>query len=353
MKLTFAIVAVLLLAGCGTAGDSPAAAPSPPPSTAPGPTAPVTPSADSSGLPVAVVRESGGLELFRVDPATRAATRDRVLVAPAAGAEALDVALTQSQVCATWHVGQGDLFDDPTTSLVCYPAGSSEGRVIAGTTQPIEVALDDAASRIAWAQYTEGENQVVNTALLTDGVLGETRRFLASPDQPETGQQAFTGAAVQDLAWIDEDELAISIVVESDDGPNLLRFDIDESGKRGWLDDADAIEVQTEGYLTYESVVAVDGATALAVERGSYLDDEQQPARAVRIDLATGRVLEVLATAGPERNVYDVSGSRDAVVYATGVNPDDLKAYLRLAGEPRGTPITGLPADVLQVVTLG
>lgn len=348
MKRAAALTALLLLTGCSSDPEPRAAAPA-----AVTPTAAASAVTAPSGLLVAVVRHSGGLELHRLDRSTRAATRERVLAPPTAGAEALDVALSSTQVCATWHVGEGEPFDDPRMSLVCYPSGSSTGSVVEGTTRPFDLALSEDGTRLAWAQYDQGENQVLNTARLIDGVLSAPRRFLARADQPETGERAFTGTAVQDLAWVEDGVLAVSTGVESDDGPDLLRLDVASPRTRGWLDDGQAVPVSTAGYLTYDSVVSVDGGTALAVERGSYLDEQRPPSRAVRVDLATGRVLEVLATAAEGRDMRGVSGSRDAVVYVTAELDEPLKPYLRLAGERRGTPITGLPADAEQVLTQG
>lgn len=74
--------------------------------------------------------------------------------------------------------------------------------------------------------------------------------------------------------------------------------------------------------------------------------------------MASGRVLQILATAAKGRDLVSVSGSEAAVVYVTGVFDGDngwtdTKAYLRLPGESRGTLITGLPADFQTVVAQG
>lgn len=357
MRSTAALAALLLLTACSAEPASRAAAPTPgtpapaTPTAAASPSA--APSADPSGLLVAVVRGKGGLELHRVSRTTRAATLERVLAPPAAGATALDVSGSPAQLCATWYVGAGEPFEQERTALVCYPEGSSSGTPVSGPARPVEVALSADGTSIAWADLDRGENQVLSTARIADGVLSGPRRHLARAGQPETGERAFTGTAVQDLAWIDEDELAISTGAESDDGPALLRFDVDAAGGGGWLDDGRPVEVRTKGYQTYDSVVSVDGPTALAVERGGYLDEAAPPQRAVRIDLVSGRVLEVLATAAGDRLVTGVSGGAQAVVYLTGSGPGPVRTYLRLAGESRGTTVTGLPADTEQVLALG
>jgi hypothetical protein len=62
----------------------------------------------------------------------------------------------------------------------------------------------------------------------------------------------------------------------------------------------------------------------------------------VRVDLATGNVLEVIATPDVGRELISVSGGRSGVIYVTA-RENDQRVYLRLPGEKRGTRITGLP----------
>jgi subtilisin family serine protease len=73
----------------------------------------------------------------------------------------------------------------------------------------------------------------------------------------------------------------------------------------------------------------------------------------VHLDLASGEVLAVVATVAEGRYLVSVSGTPDAAVYVTAAEGTDLKAYLRLRGEQRGTPITGLPGDVEDVLAQG
>lgn len=282
---------------------------------------------------------------------TRVAERERVLTPPAVGARAQDVSLGREQLCASWLVGSGELSANARTQIACYPTGSSTGRVVAGPTGAVELALSEDGSRLAWADYGDGNNQVVEVARLQAGALTERRRIPARAGQPTSGPQSFTGFGVQDLAWIDDRRLAISSAAESDDGPDLLR--VQTQTARGWLDDGTRVPVPDRRFFTYESVVSADRATALAVQRGSYMDDDRPAARAVRIDLTTGRVLEVLATADTGRDVVGISGSPQAVVYVTAPGDGPRKAYLRLAGDRRGQLIAGLPADARQVVTRG
>lgn len=357
-----ALLALLLLPAC-TGGADPAQRPgargtpagSAPAASAAAPSAVASP-ADPTDLPVAVMRSGGGLELHRVDRARRTAALDRVLEPPGEGDDVLDVAMSSGQdpvVCAIWHTGPTTVQEDRTSELICYEPGASEGRPVAGIYRPILLALSGDGSRLAWAELdVDGGNQAIGAGTLREGDLIALRRFVADPARPE---DAFDGTSVQDLAWVDADQVLISTAVESDDGPRLLRFDVTAPGARGWLREGRPIRTSDPGYVAFESVVSVlDGTSALAVQRGSFVVGTPPPSRAVRIDLGTGKVLQVVATAAAGREVLGVSGDADEVVYVTAAGREGpLQAYLRTAGEAQGTPITGLPADTRAVLAQG
>ena len=313
------------------------------------------------GLLVAVIRPSGPLELRRVDRATHRSTTVRVLEAPVDGAQVVDVAMADGPepvICASWHLTPGPVFDDLETALTCYPWGSSRGSGIANVERPIEIALTSAGTRIAWSLATAGEsNPIFSTARLSDGQVADIVRRRG---QAAESDDAFTGRDIQDLAWTDNSHLAVSTSVQSDDGPELFHVDVDGEPGRGWLEDAPVVPGPTDsGYTTYDGVRSAGATTALAHKRGYNLADEGErpPDQAVRIEVASGRVLQVLATAAEGRTLIDVSGTEEAVLYVTGAFDDDggtdTKAYLRLPGESRGTLITGLPAGFETVVAQG
>lgn len=122
---------------------------------------------------------------------------------------------------------------------------------------------------------------------------------------------------------------------------------------------------QTEYDKGYSDLIARTSATsteALAVEV-ELCDVEcegggrPRPSRAVRVGLPSGEILEVIATAATGRYLNRVSGGRRGVLYATEVDPvlvgggnADVRVYLRLPGEKHGVVVTGLPADVNEVV---
>ena len=195
----------------------------------------------------------------------------------------------------------------------CYPWGSSRGSGVADVERPIEIAQTSAGTRIAWSLATEGEsNPILSTATLSDGQVPDIVR---QRGQAAESDDAFTSKDIQDLAWTDNSHLAVSTSVQSDDGPELFHVDVDGEPGRGWLQDAPVVPGPTDsGYTTYDGVRSAGNTTALAHKRGYNLADEGErpPDQAVRINVASGRVLQVLATAAEGRNLINVSGTEAA-----------------------------------------
>lgn len=92
---------------------------------------------------------------------------------------------------------------------------------------------------------------------------------------------------------------------------------------------------------------AHDGAV-LAVRRVKANHPEpREAARAVRVDLDSGRVRDVVAFPRQGRDVLSVSGGPHAALYVTAaVTGEDVIISVRYAGEERGAPVEGLPAQV-------
>lgn len=368
MRATRATTGVLLLvvalsAGCSGDPDAqPDLAGSATP-TAPAATAPpsastsVAPSATAvptTGVLVAVVRMSGPLELYRVDR-TRRASLLRTLRGPAGGTRTVDVAMTAGDsptICATWLLSDLGGGPDARSAVLCYAPGASSGTAVrTGEVQPSELALTPDGRRLAWSELSRGENELLLVADLRGSTVSGVRSFRARRGQPA---DQFLGRGVGDLAWVGSDRLAISEVAESDDGPELRVFDVASPGDRGWLD-APTVEPseadRKAGWFTYDAVSSVQGSSALAVERTPGLGEPRVPPRAVRIELPSGRITSVLATAGAGRSMTAVSGGPRAVVYMTsgGREGSDIIS-IRFAGEARGAPVVGLPADVEAVL---
>ncbi len=309
---------------------------------------------------IVVVQASGPLEVRSVDAVTRVSTRVRTLDAPQDGAQALDVTMSAGPdpvVCASWHLGPGEL-DDGQNVLSCYPS-TSEGRSeIEGVQRPSQIALNAAGTRLAWSLSSPGEqNPIFSTGTLENGRVTDVERRRGEEDEPD---DSFTGTDVQDLGWSDDDHVLVSTQVQSDDGPELYRVNVNDGPERGWLRDGVVVPgPSSDGYTTYDGVQSADATTALATRRGYYLADEGDvpPDQAVRIRVSDGHVLQTIATVDKGRSLVSVTGTDRAAVYMTGVLEGDLwietRAYLRLKGELRGSLISGLPDGYQGVVAQG
>lgn len=371
LRLTAALAAALAAAACGSDDPSGAASQTAAPMSAtptraaPTSAAPTSaaPTTGPSGSPTPVaapgddgsvlllVTRAGGLELYRVDAETRAAALVRRLAAPAQPATVVDTTLSSGEdptVCATWHRGSGEVYDDLRSTLLCYSPGSETAREVPGVDRPAQVALSRDGNRLAWSLLTAGEqNPVFSTATISGGQVGPVQRLRGDSSQPEDG---FTGTDITDLAWSDEEHILVSTGTQSDDSPKLLEIDVTSPPDGGWLRGrvipppaADA----ARGYTTYDQVESAGVAYALAIERGSSMDEGAPADRAVRLHLPDGAVDKVVATAADGRYVLSVSGMDEAAVYVTAAAAEqrDLRVYLRMNGEERGTRITGLPND--------
>jgi hypothetical protein len=360
------IVVALLLLGTGCSGDDPPEAiqggataaaalpdtrsPFPPPTAA----APVRTAraAPAAGVVLAVVQESGPLTLYRLAPGSRRATRIGELTGPAAEARVVDVSLsggTEPTVCATWELDAVANEDsvDFVSKLLCYAPGRRSGAEVAVSgDDPVKVGVRPDGRALAWSTYAPALNGRIDVARLDGAAVSEVRRFQDDPSRPEG-----SGAQVESLGWLNEEELAVGQFNQGDAGSGLHRFSVAPGQKDGWGDADQVVPPPTEfkkGYAVYEGVVgpAEDG-TVLAVERGYYRDAEAPPGRAVRIALETGRVLEVVAFPREGRYVAVVSGSKRAALYLTKAQVGgEPVVSVRYAGESRGAPVTGLPEDV-------
>ena len=231
--------------------------------------------------------------------------------------------------------------------------------------EPVNVAVRADGRAVAWSTFADETNGRIDVASLDGVQVGEVRSYLADPTRPEgSGEASFTGRNVGALAWLGDDELAVSQANQSDDDSGLTRFDVTPGATKGWAR-APHVESSPDQASIYDVVVSppVDGAV-LAVDRPYWLLEEDELAklpapRAVRVDLRTGQVRDVVALPAGGREVTNVSGGARGVLYLTqkrDVRWDDdardrqIVVSLRYPDQERGQPLTGLPSDVLAAV---
>ncbi|MDX6275784.1 MAG: hypothetical protein QOJ92_2994 [Frankiales bacterium] len=358
--------ALVAVTGCTSSGSS-TAEPTQPPSPSATASAAATATAAPSATPtppavsvlVALERSTGALEVYRVDSA-RHALRQRLMGRPAKDYRPSSIAFAAASnptMCVTWQrVGH----EDADGQLLCYAPGAFVGHRVAGVPHtPTAVALRADGKALAWTE-SAGDPSYQMDLLVGDfdgNAVRNVRRIAYDPScPPSKGEECLGFLGVGALAWVGTDAVALSVGGESDEGSGLRVMRLDPaSTAKGWLKGSRQVPVpkadRDRQFYAYDNVVSATTTTALAVERANLVCcDGGPPARAVRLNLTTGAVLEVVAVPATGREAMAVSGDH-AVLYVTQSNRGtDRKVYLRLPGEAHGLEVTGLPSGVATAV---
>jgi hypothetical protein len=326
--------------------------PSSVPSAAPSPTPVSSPSPGAKPLVLAVADNKGGLALYAVPPGQHVAGLLRRFYAPPNRIVG-QVSLSENAapvVCAVWRDHDAEA-EQSAPQLWCYPAGSSVGRLLSkDASYGVGVRADGGA--VAWTERATNPDLVV-ADLDGNGAAKVRSRSRYAPNAPEGGLPE----GLTDVDWFAPGRIAVTDIADSDEGKGLCFFDVGKPRPSGQMGFTPCLEPrpaeQRSGYAHFEQAVPVSDTDVIVVERarGCCDDNANAPgARAVRIRISDGAVLEVVATPRAGRDVVDISGSARAVVYTTAVDRDhELVVSLRWAGEAHGAPLTGLPADLIRV----
>jgi hypothetical protein len=340
---------VLPLALAAALASCTSGTPEPTASASPTPSATTTQVSSSRSLLLAVTRkDEEGIDVYRVDDKRRAVRIGRIDPPVGHGPRyAVTVGGGLSpDVCVLW--GEFPVTTDAggAESAYCYPGGRGPGTPVARGGSFGTIALDPTGKHLFWS--TVGEAEENEGGVVADYSLGTVAH-----------QRHFDFDCERHLlaaAWAGPTRLVVHCTSGDNDDPGeLSTFELGGATASA----APGRQVGDEEQLG--TPAPWDGTTVLAVERQcdarcqealKTSDVVGRQARVVRVDLRTGRVVEVVATAAAGRFVDVVTGGPHGVVY--GTRPESsyspLKAYLRWPGEKHGVPITGLPADVERLV---
>ena len=295
--------------------------------------------------------KKGGLFLYAVPPGEHQAGLLRTFQSPDSRV-ASQVSLSSNAaptVCAVWRDADAEA-QQSSPQLWCYAAGVSDGRLISRKASfGVGVRADGRA--VAWTENESNTELVV--ADLDGDVAKERSRQRYAPAQPA---DAGLPASIDRLDWLAPRTLAGTDVGDSDEGKGLCVIDLDKPRPHDAFGFGSCVHPNRaeseKGYARFEGAVPVATGEVVTVERAMgccFEDTATSPgARAVRIRVSDGQVLSVMATPRAGRDVTDVSGSGRALLYTTAADGGrDLVVSLRWAGELRGSPLTGLPADLI------
>lgn len=262
------------------------------------------------------------MSLYRVGE-SRQAVWLRTIPMPEVAKGIDDVALSGGDdpvVCVSWSTQ--DEADPDVPVLQCFPPGGSVAGVHAQA-----LALNPGATRVAWLfGGGDGSDQSLSTADYAAGRVSGVQTQLVYTTGARHAVDVGCPLGVRDLTWA---------------GSKLLLECKGQNGTSG------ALELLASGPGPHVREVKGPGATGAYLPQVGSADETTAlgfdgAGRAVRFDLATGRVLEVIATPAPSRFMISVGGGSRGVVYRTGGTRNDA-VYLRFPGDKHGTRITGLP----------
>jgi hypothetical protein len=296
----------------------------------------------------------------------RVVHRDAVIRAPARGLEARVVSASSGEeplVCVTWAEPVPETsssFVEKRPWLTCHQGAAMATRLSMQPKGPGAVAVSASGRKVAWTERKQWPTYPTLALLVADirssGLIHQRRAV----SRKECSGECFEGRTVDTLTWAGEDALLLSMGCESDDGCDLRRLPVDAAHlAKGWDDGSSPIAPSRAdtGYRYYDLAGSATTTSALVVERpGGTGDDNEAPYRAVQIDLPTGQLQRVVATAAKDRVVLSISGGPRGLVYTTArsfENPEaDLRGYVLLPGEARGVMLRGVPAGTRDVVAI-
>jgi len=298
----------------------------------------------STALPAGIVisvQRSGRriVELYRVD-ASRHAVLLKRLSAPRRDQTAGSVTIAAGEhpdACVTWET-TGEDGSIVGGQLRCYAFADRRGRLIPMSGTPDSVALRPDGRVIFWIVDGEAPPGGQHVDLVTASYHGGSVSDLQVHPSVRDGKavQGF-GCDAGSGAWAGDDTVLLAC-------PDSIDFDygivVQPLRGRGRTLDHPAGRVFYGGdSADATSALVLEGADCTVSCPGS-----DSSSRAVRVDLLTGRVLEVIAVPAKGRSVDSVSGGERGIFYVTE-GAKDSRAYLRLPGEKHGVRVTGLPAD--------
>lgn len=283
----------------------------------------------------------------------------RQLLPPPSVEEAEHLALSSGavgRVCISWRQ-RGSTAE---RLITCYEHGSSQPRLVGRMRGWGFLALRADGRALAWTERVEHPTYPTDNLVVADlGAAGTEHVQRVTSSTRDCPGECFQGCSPDALSWAGREALLLTASCESDDGNPLRLLDLAKLAE-GWAAASDSIAPpdSEQPYLKYDGGGTATATSGYAVARGGAFDDEGPPERAVRVDLRTGALLEVVATAQEDRYVASITGAASLVVYTTVASfgeagGTDPRFYARLAGERRGARLSGLPSRTQAVVAFG
>ena len=241
----------------------------------------------------------------------------------------------------------------------CYPPGGPTGHLLPLDGMSDQALSSDGSELVSYKldEFGEEEPAALVFSQRSGTTFSPTYTVVLDPDQRPKE------CHVDGVVWAGGDNLVLGCLASGDD-PSTYVVQSIAAIKSGATPGAGRTLRPTgplaKGYDWFSRMTVLDDRTALATMKITYHCGEMEgtvcspnlpPPKAVRLDLRTGEVLEVVAFAAKDRDLVDVSGGRHGLLYVTeGGSPLSKKVYARWPGEPKSQLVTGLLAQFEAIV---
>jgi hypothetical protein len=313
--------------------------------------APVTPtpaaSASGQSLLMVAALPAGGVDLYRAG-SDHHARKVGALQAPAFAPFALSVTISAAVdplVCVLW----AERRDGPQLPQgSCYrPQQTAEPRTWGGT--PINglpddvtaIALTGDARWLAWLDPQPGNASQVD--LVSGPLSGAGAVTEAARVPPGRGS-----TRAREVLWAGTSTLVVT--AENPDGSADEHLTTPQA-REGWRTGRSKNLGFVDPDLSWEDQITVSATdrTALLLELNPFAANGAPRSRLVSVDRKASRILQVVHTPEPGRQVTVASGGARGVVFDTDLDTEEIevRTFLRLPGEQAATPLEGLPKNAL------
>jgi hypothetical protein len=352
-RLGAAALLLALMSGC-TGGAAATAGRSPSPSTS----SAASPSSTANQMVIAISdwrREH--VTLYRVTQ-DRVAHKLRTIDAEPGFGLVLSVTMTDAADPLTCVVHSTDTVDGSEDRLQtrCYPLNDQHGYELPLGQENIALSRD--GSRVLSLTGIQVGDPAPPRMLYLNQLHDHTSTQVADASADDTPDPC---AGVMDVAWVGEPNIVVECAAVDEDPENTVVQNLDAviSGQAlGTGKPLHPTGPLAKGYDWFSAVTPLDATTGVGKMFFNIPCHEGEPCpshapwprtKVVRLDLRTGRVLEVVAVAADDRELGDVSGGGRGIVYETEGNSNDKRVYVRWPGEKHGTRVSGLPSGFFRV----
>lgn len=317
-----------------------------------------TPTAKPNQMVIAIAEwRRGSVTLYRVSQDRRAQKLRTISAAP--GYEYVTaIQMTQDEDPLTCIVHSGTTADyDTRLQTRCYPPGDAEGYELPLGQRFLGLARD--GSRLLSLSDMGIGAPPPPRHLYLSRLHDRTSTPVSSTEVKQAPEPC---SDVWGLAWAGDGDVVLECAAVAEDPPHTVVQSVEaifagqEPGTGTVLRPRGPL---AKGYDWFGHVKPLDKDTGLARMFFDIPCHEGDPCpshapwpepKAVRLDLHTGEVLEIVAVAAKGRSLGDLSGGTHGIVYQTDEGGQNKWVYVRWPGEKHGTRVSGLPTGFSEVV---